>query len=188
MLMPVSMDLYSVFKDWAFWADLIFGHVIFCCFLEGLGCLGCLGRGCDLFIPFPDLLFFVEPQEPDTPKYLVGLRRGILTMITLFVLITCASMHFASGLIWTWNALNSLKLFVIMYDLHRLTLYRHWGVRCSREIQYWQLNCPIKKCSCIHMHTLEYVVATLIWSYFMYAWIFNDIYMYVCMYVCMCVV
>lgn len=46
MLMPVSMDLYSVFK------------------------------------------------EPDTPKYLVGLRRGILTMITLFVLITCASMHF----------------------------------------------------------------------------------------------
>eukprot|EP00435_Cladocopium_sp_Y103_P009969 s98_g2.t1 len=33
-------------------------------------------------------------SEPDTPKYLVGLRRGILTMITLFVLITCASMHF----------------------------------------------------------------------------------------------
>eukprot|EP00434_Breviolum_minutum_P005747 symbB.v1.2.005062.t1/scaffold292.1/size239810/6 len=46
MLMPVSMDLYSVFK------------------------------------------------EPDTPTHLIGLRRGILAMITLLVLITCTSMHF----------------------------------------------------------------------------------------------
>lgn len=36
-------------------------------------------------------------QEPDTPRYLVGLRRGILTMIILLVLVTCVSMHFAAG-------------------------------------------------------------------------------------------